>query len=393
MSWPSVPLGEVFEIARGGSPRPIDRFITNDPDGLNWVKIGDATASGKYILSTKEKIRKEGLTKTRAVEPGDFLLTNSMSFGRPYIMGTHGCIHDGWLVLKPREVDTVSQDYMYHVLGSNEIRAMFASRAPGSTVKNLNSTMVAETSIPLPPLDEQRRIAGILDAADALRRRRREALALLDTLPGAIFAEMFGDPSDNPHGIATGTISDLLDDVRYGTSNKAGAIGKLPILRMGNITYEGRMDLDDLKRIDLPEKDIPKHTVRNGDILFNRTNSADLVGKTAIFREDEPYAFAGYLVRARVRDGNTPEYVAGYLNSPHGKKVLRNMAKNIVGMANINAKEMQSIPILLAAAEEQRLYAERCSKIDEQREVQMTHLSQLDSLFASLQSRAFAGDL
>ena len=204
---------------------------------------------------------------------------------------------------------------------------------------------------------------------------------------------MFGEPSTNKHGYKLGMIGDLLDDVRYGTSNKAGAEGELPILRMGNITYEGRMDLRDIKRIDLPKNDIAKHTVRKGDILFNRTNSADLVGKTAIFNEDEPYAFAGYLVRARVSNGNRPEYVAGYLNSPHGKKVLRNMAKSIVGMANINAKEMQKIPILLAPEDQQESYAERCARIDERRASLLDHLSQLETLFASLQSRAFAGAL
>jgi type I restriction enzyme S subunit len=131
VSWATAALGEIFEVARGGSPRPIEDYLTDDPDGLNWVLIGDATASEKTITETKKRIRKEGLSKTRAVKPGDFILSNSMSFGRPYIMGINGCIHDGWLLLRPRS-DEIYPDYFYHLLGSSEVYQLFASRAAGA---------------------------------------------------------------------------------------------------------------------------------------------------------------------------------------------------------------------------------------------------------------------
>ena len=257
----------------------------------------------------------------------------------------------------------------------------------------LNKRTLGDIQLPLPPLPEQRRIAAILDAADALRRRRRAAIETLDTLQAALFAEMFGSPAENVHGFPVVRVGDLLDDVRYGTSKKAGSEGRFPILRMGNLTPTGKLILSDLKWIDLDEKDIPKHTVRRGDILFNRTNSADLVGKTAIVTTDEPFAFAGYLVRARVKDGCRPEYISGYLNSPHGKAVLRNMAKNIVGMANINAKEMQRIEILDAPITLQKRFAAACNYLCQRRATMTTHLAHLETLFAALQSRAFAGEL
>ncbi|MCY2926404.1 MAG: restriction endonuclease subunit S, partial [Planctomycetota bacterium] len=112
-----TPLDRCASVAheRGGSPRPIQNFITSDPKGINWIKIGDATASGKYIYKTQEKIKPEGVSRSRMVYEGDFILSNSMSFGRPYIMKTAGCIHDGWLVLhRPK----VNPDYLYYVLGS-----------------------------------------------------------------------------------------------------------------------------------------------------------------------------------------------------------------------------------------------------------------------------------
>jgi type I restriction enzyme S subunit len=103
--WPEVTLNEVFDIARGGSPRPIDDYVTDSPEGINWVTISDASEASKYITRTKRRIRREGVSRSREVKPGDFLLTNSMSFGRPYIMRTSGCIHDGWLMLSPRRSD------------------------------------------------------------------------------------------------------------------------------------------------------------------------------------------------------------------------------------------------------------------------------------------------
>lgn len=167
MNWTFKKLGEVMEIARGGSPRPIKKYLTDSEDGLNWIKISDATASSKYIYETKQKITKEGLHKTRLVEEGDFLLSNSMSFGRPYIMKTKGCIHDGWLVLKEKEKGLLDKDYLFHLLGSPYIFKEFDRLAAGSTVRNLNIALVSSVQIPIPPLPEQKQIVAILDKAFA----------------------------------------------------------------------------------------------------------------------------------------------------------------------------------------------------------------------------------
>jgi hypothetical protein len=231
--WAIKRLDEIFEIARGGSPRPIEKFLTNDPTGLNWIKISDATASGKFIKVTKEKIKPEGLSKSRFVSSGDFLLTNSMSFGRPYIMATDGCIHDGWLVLKPYNRNTVDQGYFYHLLGSDSIYQTLSARASGSTVKNLNREIVSSVEVKLPPLDEQRRIAAILDKADALRHRRKSTIDLLESLTWSIFLEMFGDLDRYP---AITVNESLLAPLRNGLSlSKTGTFpGK--ILTLSAIT-------------------------------------------------------------------------------------------------------------------------------------------------------------
>ena len=156
-SWEWVRLGSVLDIARGGSPRPIKDYLTNSPDGINWIKIGDTDKGGKYICSTKEKIKPEGISKSRMVYEGDFLLTNSMSFGRPYILKTRGCIHDGWLVLA-NQYQCYSVDFLYYLLSSTFAYNQFCGVVSGAVVKNLNSDKVAAALFPLPPIEEQKRI-------------------------------------------------------------------------------------------------------------------------------------------------------------------------------------------------------------------------------------------
>ena len=158
-SWVWVRLGNVMEIARGGSPRPIQNFLTDDPNGINWIKIGDTSKTGKYINSTKEKIIPEGMKKSRFVHKGDFLLTNSMSFGRPYILNIDGCIHDGWLVIS-NIYQLYSMDYLYYLLSSPFAYSQFSGKVSGAVVKNLNTDKVADSLFPLPPLTEQKRIVG-----------------------------------------------------------------------------------------------------------------------------------------------------------------------------------------------------------------------------------------
>lgn len=162
-SYPTYKLGEICIIERGGSPRPIKNYLTNADDGINWIKIGDATLSNKYIYKTAEKIKPEGLSKTRKVEFGDLILSNSMSFGRPYIMRTSGCIHDGWVVFRLNK-EIIDEEYLYTILSSNEVYAQFNHLATGSTVKNLNIDRIKEVVIPLPPLPTQHQIVARIEA-------------------------------------------------------------------------------------------------------------------------------------------------------------------------------------------------------------------------------------
>ena len=160
--WCLCLLNSVSTVARGGSPRPIKSFLTTADDGVNWIKIGDATAGSKYIEKTAEKIKPEGVSRSRFVKEGDFLLTNSMSFGKPYILKTEGCIHDGWLVISPF-VGSYNKDFLYYLISSNYAYSQFSDKAEGAVVSNLNKDKVATSVFPLPPISEQQRIVSKIE--------------------------------------------------------------------------------------------------------------------------------------------------------------------------------------------------------------------------------------
>ena len=188
--WPISALEDLFEISRGGSPRPIADYISKSPDGVNWIMIGDAPEGSKYITATQKKIKPEGVKRSRSVKPGDFLLTNSMSFGRPYIMRTSGCIHDGWLVLSPRKSNVVA-DYFYSLLGSRALYTEFSRRAPGATVKNLNIGLVRSVVVPVPPEAKQREYEDRVSAIEGLTVPFQRSLNGLEGLVASLQQRAF----------------------------------------------------------------------------------------------------------------------------------------------------------------------------------------------------------
>jgi len=175
------PLSELILIERGGSPRPIEKFITDSEDGVNWIKIGDAQEGSIYITQTKEKIIREGTKKSRYVQPGDFLLSNSMSFGRPYILTIDGYIHDGWLVLRD-ERGIFNKMFLYSLLSSEYAKSSFEAMAAGSVVKNLNKELVGRLLVPVPPMEQQEAVALLLEQSDKSKFELQEAIKKVDNL-------------------------------------------------------------------------------------------------------------------------------------------------------------------------------------------------------------------
>lgn len=213
-NWTYKRIGDVCIVERGGSPRPINSFITDSEDGINWIKIGD-TDETMYITKTAQKIKPEGMKKSRYVEPGDFLLSNSMSFGRPYILKIDGCIHDGWLVIRDKDA-VFDKRFLYFYLSSPTTYSRFKSMAVGGVVNNLNSEMVRKIEIPIPTKNEQLEIAEIFEKLQTIISSYKQQLSNLDILIKARFVEMFGDPVKNTMNWQCKSLNDVCDGIGDG---------------------------------------------------------------------------------------------------------------------------------------------------------------------------------
>ena len=188
--WEERKLGELVIIERGGSPRPIDAYITDAQDGLNWVKIGDAPEQGRYITHTEEKIKPSGLSKTRQVFQGDLILSNSMSFGKPYIMGIQGCIHDGWLLIRNNQ-NVFDLKFLCQMLGTEQMLAQYRQLAAGSTVNNLNKELVSNAIVKVPRKAEQEKIGTFLESIDNVITLHQRQLTQLQAVKKFMLQNLF----------------------------------------------------------------------------------------------------------------------------------------------------------------------------------------------------------
>lgn len=295
-------------------------------------------------------------------------------------------------IIESKDIEILNVKYLFHFLGKYVEK--LRSQSIGGVIKYIKLGNLTEALIPIFSVDIQKKIVNVLEKSKFLIDKRQAQIEALDELTQSIFLEMFGDPQLNNKKWASGQIKDLTKSTQYGSSKKANEInGKYPILRMNNITYSGGWNLSQLKYIDLEDDEVEKYTVKKGDLLFNRTNSKELVGKSAVFREKGIYSYAGYLVRLRVNEKANSEFIAAYLNSRYGKRILLNKAKNIVGMANINAKELQSIPIYLPPKELQDIYAENVLQILSQKKQFEDSINKMDNLYNALLQKALKGEL
>ena len=247
--WQMRPLGELCLIERGGSPRPIDKYITDDPNGINWIKIGDTTES-MYITRTKERIIPEGMKKSRYVQKGDFLLSNSMSFGRPYILDIDGCIHDGWLVIRDNE-GVFDKRFLYYFLGSPVTYQKFKSMAVGGVVNNLNIDMVKKILVPVLSIAEQKEIADVLDKVTALINYRKDQIANLESLVKSRFIELFGLPGSDEKGwgmIALGSVCQV--NPKKGQDKRVTSGLEISFVPMPAVSESGEIDPSEVRVYD-----------------------------------------------------------------------------------------------------------------------------------------------
>jgi type I restriction enzyme S subunit len=387
-----VRIGDVCEVVSGATPRRDNPAYWNGT--VPWVTPKElADLDGPTIGQTAEQITEAGFKScsTRMLPPGAVLFSSRAPIGHVAIATISMCTNQGFKSLVPRS--QVDSAYLYWVMKWST--PTIEARASGTTFKEVSKAEIEDAKIPLPPLPEQRRIAAILDEADALRRKRREALGLLDALLRSAFLEMFGDPVTNPRGWETVELRNVIVDSQYGTAEKANTDGVgLPVLRMNNLGYDGRWDLTDLKHCDIVAADLEKFTVQPGDLLFNRTNSPELVGKTGVWKLDQPFAFAGYLIRIRFDESRAlPDYVSGYLNSAAGKRYLLERAKPSNNMSNFNATMFGEIPVLVPPLALQRKFVDLVGAVESERGRFRDGVGAVVALFEALLHGAFSGSL
>ena len=257
------------------------------------------------------------------------------------------------------KIDFLRIQYFYFCMKNLKMHTL----AESTTVPSVRKTVLEKYEIEVPSLVEQEEIEKKLTLTQKIIEKRRQELSYLDEIIKARFVEMFGDPIQNPKGWEVVTIGDIVTEVRYGTSKPAVEGGKYPYLRMNNLTADGHLDLNDLKYIDIPDDEIEKCVVRKGDVLFNRTNSIELVGKTAVFDLPEDMIIAGYIIRVRLTEKMLPEVLSQYMNLEALKGILRGMAKGAVNQANINAQELQSIKVYIPEMELQKQFVKMKEQI------------------------------
>ena len=387
-SWEWCKLGAVNEIARGGSPRPIKDYLTNDVNGINWIKIGDTTKDGKYINSVKERIRPEGVKKSRLVHKGDFLLTNSMSFGRPYILNVDGCIHDGWLVISPIG-EAYTSDFLYYLLSSSFAFEQFTNVASGGVVTNLNSDKVADTKFPLPPYAEQGRIVseiecwfalidviecGKTDLQDTIEQAKSKILDL--AIHGKLVPQDPNDepaiellkrinpdftPCDNghsrkfPQSWCSVTVNDVCSIIGGVSYNKADIQDTgIRVLRGGNIQNGKVIDCFDDVFIPLSYQN-NDNQVQHGDIIVvASTGSQTLIGKTGFADRDIPKTQIGAFLRiVRPKQKALSPYIRLIFQTDDYKGYIRNVAKGS-NINNVKNAHLQNYQIYLPPLEEQQ---------------------------------------
>lgn len=279
---------------------------------------------------------------------------------------------DGVKILSP--VNGINAKYFYYYLKWLNVPSLGYSR---------HFKLLKESNVKVAPIELQHTIVRELDILSDVINKKESQLKDFEKLTASLFYEKFGDPILNEKNWPVCKIGDLCHDFKYGTSKPSTSVGKYKYLRMNNLTYEGEIDLSDLKYIDIPDNEISKCVVVRGDVLFNRTNSRDLVGKTALFPFDEEMVIAGYIIRVRVDEEKiTPRFLVSLMNLPSFKRLLKSMAKGAVNQSNINSAELQSIVIPCPPLEIQMDFSNLYENLMEQKEAIVSSLKETRTLLS-----------
>lgn len=392
-------LGEASFI----NPRLTERL--DDDASIAFVPMAAVSAEEARVIAPAERPYSEVKKGYTCFETGDVLVAKitpcfeNGKIAQAILPHKVGFGSTEFHVVRPKHGVSDGR-YLHHYLRQPHIRTVGERRMTGSGgQRRVPEDYLASLTLPLPPVAEQRRIAAILDQADALRAQRQQALAELEKLAQAVFVEMFGDVMTRS---ARDSLGSLVQEFRYGTSEKSSESG-FPALRIPNVA-NGYLDLLDLKTVPVTAKELERLRLKDGDLLFVRTNgNPEYVGRCAVFnrqltlatgcRPDE-FIYASYLIRARLRgDTISPVVLQRYLHEGEGRRALRAVCKTSAGQYNVNVESLGGIQIPRFPKELQDIFAKRLHSIELLKEARRVGLAEADALFASIQHRAFTGAL
>ena len=387
-----VRLGDIATVVTKGTTPTTMGFQFED-GGINFVKIESISEDGTLLKEKFSHISDECNVQMRRsqLQENDILFSIAGAIGRSAIVTKEILPANTNQALAIIRVPKGKIDYNYllYALSSSAINQQATQHQQGVAQLNISLKNVSDFLLPIYTEAMQKRIVHNLKKIDKLISLRKQQLAKLDELVKARFVEMFGTFPANPFRWSIGKIQDVVSDVRYGSSRPAVEDGKYPYLRMNNITYSGELDLRDTKRIDIPDSELDKCTVRRGDVLFNRTNSKELVGKTCVYNRDELMVLAGFVIRVRINERIRPEVLSAFLNMDFSKRMLIGMCKTAIGQANINAKELQNIDLYIPPIELQDQFVTLKNKIDQQKQTVQQSLEKLELLKKALMQEYF----
>ena len=389
MAWPRYPLREV-------APAVPSRYSPDSADAVWHLGLNQIESHTGIVLSKHRAPISAAGSSTHYFDQSHVLYSKLRPYLNKVVVPDEPGIATTELIpLKPRP-NLVCRKFLAYYLRSPGFLAYASQYVTGAKMPRVILDRFWAHEISLPPLSEQRRIVDILDQADRLRRFRAEADAKAARILIALFIKMFGDPTTNPMGWPIAPLGDAIAETNYGTSERANTDGiGVPVLRMNNISVAGEIEMDDLKFVDLDRTELNRHLLQRGDILFNRTNSIALVGKTGLWEESELQAVAAsYLIRVRVDvDKLLPPYVWAMMQTTFMKSMLASRARRAVGMANINATELRRLPALFPPLELQEDFATLSASIRRLNVHRLRSFATNERISRNLLDRAFSGPL
>lgn len=369
--WKTFKLKDFADITRGGSPRPIDEYITNG-DGYNWLRIGDVPKDGKFITKVSAKIKPEGLSKTTLVHDGDFILSNSMSFGRPYIMKIDTCIHDGWLALRNLRKEMIDRNFLYYLLLTPQTQYKFSSLSAGSGVQNLKKETVKEIEVTIPSVSDQKRIVAILETWDECIEKLDAKIDIKKNIKTGLMQQLITGNGRIPNAIHEWRQIKLGDvGITYG-----GLSGKAkedfgdgePFITYMNVYSNPAINENDFSLVRIGKNEA-QNKVRYGDILFTTSSETpDEVGVASVYlgKKDEPY-LNSFCFGYRLTDFTklSPRFARHYFRGQQFRKAMARLAQG-ASRYNLSKKYFLETSIYIPKdIREQEYLAELLDQINE----------------------------